>query len=196
MTRRSAQLSGGRTALVMLAGVAVAIASSACSRPTERTASETPVERTQPGPLVAEGVSLTPTAVAMQESSATFEVPIAVSPAAGERAPVGAAPPVEIRPVDTPKRCLTLQVSPSSASAYGIRGEVVQLVVRARNGCSTNFGSATFRVTAIGPDGRDLGSAVGNFSVGIPPFGSSETLIAIPTRPSLNLTYRSEVMGY
>jgi hypothetical protein len=197
MTRRPAQVSGGRTALVVLAGVAVAIASSGCpAAPTERAAPETSAARTQPGPPVTEGVALTPTVIAVEESSATYEVPIAAPPAAAEGRPVEAAPPVEDRPADSPKRCLTLQVSPSSASAYGIQGEVVQLVVRARNGCSTNFGSATFRVTAIGPDGRELGSAVGSFSVGIAPFGSAETLIAIPTKPSLALTYRAEVMGY
>lgn len=196
MTRRPAQVSGRRTAIVVLAGVAVAIASSGCPGRTERAAPETSAARTQPGPPVTEGVALTPTAIPMVESSATYEVPIAAPPAAAEGRPVEAAPPVENRPADSPKRCLTLQVSPSSASAYGIRGEVVQLVVRARNGCSTNFGSATFRVTAIGPDGRELGSAGGSFSVGIAPFGSAETLIAIPTKPSLALTYRAEVMGY
>jgi hypothetical protein len=180
--------------LLVLAGVAVAIAGSACPGRTERTAQETSVVRTEPGPPVTEGVTLTPTAIAMEESSATYEVPIA-PPAAEEQRPVEAAP-VENRPADSPKRCLMLQVSPSSASAYGIRGEVVQLVVRARNGCSTNFGSATFRVTAIGPDGREVGSAVGSFSAGIPLGGSAETLIAIPTKPSLALTYRAEVMGY
>jgi len=196
MTRRPAQVSGGRTALVVLAGVAVAIASSACPGRAERAAPETSAARTQPGSPVTEGVALAPTAIAMKESSATYEVPIAVPPAAEERRPVEAVPLVEERPADSPKRCLTLQASPSSASAYGIRGEVVQLVVRARNGCSTNFGSASFRATAIGPDGRELGSAVGSFSAGIAPFGSAETLIAISTRPSLALTYRAEVMGY
>jgi hypothetical protein len=196
MTRRSARLSGGRRALVLLAGVAVAIASSACPGPTERAAPETSVERTQPGSPVTEEVTLTPTAIAMEESSATFEVPIAVPPAAEERRPVEPAPVVADRPQDSPQRCLTVHASPNFASAYGRAGEVVQLVVRIQNACGTNFGGASFRVTAIGADGSPVGSASGSFSSPIPAGGSAETLVAIPARRSAVLTYRAEVTGY
>jgi len=186
MTRRSARRFGARPPLAVIAGAVFAIASTAAcpGRPDERAAPETRAEEVAP----------TPTVPAMAESSATFEVSVAPSPTA-ER-PVEAAPATGERPADTPLRCLTLQVSPSSASAYGISGEVVQLVVRAQNGCGTNFASASFRVTAMGYDGRPLTSAVGSFSSGIPPGGSAQTLIAIPTKPSIGITYRAEVTGY
>jgi hypothetical protein len=129
----------------------------------------------------------------MAESSATYEVPIVARPT---EAPVNPAPIAEDRPADTPMRCILLHVSPSSSSAYGLRGEVVQLVVRGQNGCSTHFGGASFRVTAIGSGGQPVGSASGSFSSGFPPGGSAETLVAIPTKPSLALTYRAEVTGY
>lgn len=194
MTRRPARLFGGRI-LVVLAALAVVVASSACRAPADRAAPEAPVDRARPAPVTDE-VAPTPTAILMQESSATFEVPIAASAPAPEQRPSEAFPSVEDRPADSPKRCLTLSASPSSSAAYGIRGEVVQLVVHGRNGCSTNFNSASFRVTAIGPNGQDVGSAGGSFSGGIAPFGSAETLIAIPTKPSLSLTFRAEVIGY
>ena len=98
----------------------------------------------------------------------------------------------EARPADSPARCLALQAYPSSVSAYGVRGEVVQLVVRAQNGCGTTFGGASFRVTAVGPDGSEVASASGRISVAIPPGGSAETLVAIPTKPSMALSYRAE----
>jgi hypothetical protein len=195
MTRRPARLFGERI-LVVLAALAVVVASSACRAPADRAAPEAPADRGRPAPVVADEVAPTPTVIPMQESSATFEVPIAASAPAPAQRPSEAFRSGEDRPADSPKRCLTLSASSSSSAAYGIRGEVVQLVVRARNGCSTNFNSASFRVTAIGPDGQDVGSAGGSFSGGIAPFGSAETLIAIPTKPSLSLTYRAEVIGY
>jgi hypothetical protein len=69
---------------------------------------------------------------------------------------------------------------------------VVQLVVRAQNGCGTDFGGASFRVTAIGSNGREVASAFGRFSDAIPPGGSAETLVVIPTKPSMALSYRAE----
>jgi hypothetical protein len=129
----------------------------------------------------------------MVESSATYEVPIAAHPTEASFNP---APIAEDRPADTPARCIMIRVFPSSSSAYGLREEVVQLVVRGQNGCSTHFGSASFRVTAIGSDGQPVGSASGSFSSGFPPGGSAESLVAIPTKPSLALTYRAEVTGY
>jgi hypothetical protein len=118
----------------------------------------------------------------MAESSATYEVPIVARPT---ETAVNPAPIAEDRPADTPMRCILLHVSPSSSSAYGLRGEVVQLVVRGQNGCSTHFRGASFRVTAIGSGGQPVGSASGSFSSGFPPGGSAETLVAIPTKPSL-----------
>ncbi|MEO8349651.1 MAG: hypothetical protein ABI610_12120 [Acidobacteriota bacterium] len=101
--------------------------------------------------------------------------------------------PPESRPADTAARCLMLQAYPSNVSAYGSFGEVVQLVVRAQNGCSTNFGYASFRAIAIGPDGREVASAVGSFSGGIHAGGSAETLIAVRAKPGTSMTYRAEV---
>jgi hypothetical protein len=177
----------------MLAGVAVAIASSACPGRTERAAPETSVEHIQPGSPVTGEVTLTPTALAMEESSATFEVPVA--PPTEVRRPYEPAPVVADRPADSPQRCLSVRASPNFASAYGRAGEVVQLVVRIQNACGTNFDGASFRVTAIGADGS-VGSASGRFSSPIPAGGSAETLVAIPARASAVLTYRAEVTGY
>lgn len=125
------------------------------------------------------------------ESEATFEVPI---PEVDERptaAPNPYVPPRD-RPPDTTARCLMLQAYPSSVAAYGRSGEVVQLVVRAQNGCGTNFGYASFRAIAIGPDGSELASTVGRFPEGIRAGGSAETVIAIPTKPVMGVTYRAE----
>jgi hypothetical protein len=192
MTRRSARPFGRRGALAV--ALLTGLVTTGCpGRPSEKAAPETAA-----GPAASpatEALVPAPTAVAMQEASATFEVPIATPVAEVTRA-VPAAPFVENRPADTPERCLMLQVSPSSSSAYGLRGEVVQLVVRVQNGCGTNFGSASFRVTAIGADGSPVASASGRFFAAIRPGGSAETLIAIPTKPSLGLTYRGEVTGY
>jgi hypothetical protein len=135
-----------------------------------------------------------PTAIAMEESSATYEVPIA-APTEVRRL-FEPAPAVADRPADSPQRCLVVHVSPNFASAYGRAGEVVQLVVRIQNACGTNFGGASFRVTAIGADGGPVGSASGSFSSPIPAGGSAETLVAIPARRSALLTYRAEVTGY
>ncbi len=85
-----------------------------------------------------------------------------------------------------------LQANPSTVSAYGTSGEIVQLVVRGQNGCSTNFGSVSFRAIAIGLDGREIASAVGRFPEGIRAGGSAETLIAIATKPVLGATYRAQ----
>jgi len=133
---------------------------------------------------------------AAAESEATFEVPIlevderpTAAPAPPTVAPY--APP-EDRPPDTTARCLMLQAYPSTVAAYGRSGEVVQLVVRAQNGCGTNFDYASFRAIAIGPNGLELASAMGRFPEGIRAGGSAETLIAIPTKPVIGATYRAE----
>jgi hypothetical protein len=190
MTRRSSRFSGGGPALLVLAVAAVTIASTtACTRPAERTAPGKSVERAQPGAPEREVRIPTPTETVMEESSATFEVSVPVT----EFRP---SPTAERRLDDTPTRCIMVSASPSSASAYGVSGEVVQVVVRAQNGCGTHFGGASFRVTAIGANGREVASASGSFSTGIPPGGTAETLIAIPTKPSLGFIYRAEVTGY
>nr|MDQ5872855.1 hypothetical protein [Acidobacteriota bacterium] len=131
------------------------------------------------------------------EAEAIYELP--VPDAAGQPArppdppPAADWAPPEDRPSDTPTRCLMLQAYPSNVSAYGSFGEVVQLVVRAQNGCSTNFGYASFRAIAIGPDGQEVASAVGSFSGGIRAGGSAETLIAVRAKPGTSMTYRAEV---
>ena len=130
------------------------------------------------------------------ESEATFEVPILE---VDERPTAAPDPPTaahgvlpEDRPPDTTARCLMLQAYPSTVAAYGRSGEVVQLVVRAQNGCGTNLRYASFRAIAIGPNGLELASAVGRFPDGIGAGGSAETLIAIPTKPVMGVTYRAE----
>jgi hypothetical protein len=102
---------------------------------------------------------------------------------------------VEERPPDSPSRCLTLEASPSSVSAYGAGGAAVQLVVRARNGCVSSFSgpSTYFRAVATSYEGFDLGSAVGRFSGEIRPFGTAETLIAIEVDPTRVRSWRVEL---
>ena len=131
-----------------------------------------------------------PTPLPATEAEATFEVPI---PAVADERPTAVpfAPPEE-RPSDTAARCVMLQAHPSTVAAYGRSGEVVQLVVRGQNGCATNFGYVSFRAIAIGPNGLELASAVGRFPEGIRAGGSAETLIVVPTKPDMGVTYRAE----
>jgi hypothetical protein len=133
---------------------------------------------------------------AAAESAVTFEVPILEvdeRPTAAPDPPtVAPYVPPEDRPPDTTARCLMLQAYPSTVAAYGRSGEVVQLVVRAQNGCGTNLRYASFRAIATGPNGLELASAVGRFPEGIRAGGSAETLIAIPTKPVMGVTYRAE----
>lgn len=212
-------MSTGKALAVLLIAGAIALAAWQAGRTTERNAA-TRIGRTRPSvtapirdtvresdipPTLADDVPAAALTASEQrpaerESEATFVVPILEAterpvPAPAPRLAVP-FPPREDRPADSPARCIMLQAYPSSVSAYGVGGEVVQLVVRAQNGCSANFGSASFRVAAVGPDGREVVSASGRFSGAIPAGGSAETLIAIPTKPSLRLTYRAEVLGY
>jgi hypothetical protein len=209
-------VSTGKALAVLLIAGAIAIAGWQAGRTTERNAANRAARRAVTAPVrdtvrqsgipptLAENVPAAPTASeqppAGQESEATFVLPILEvtkrpTPAPTPRPAIPYRAPEE-RPSDTPARCILLQAHPSSVSAYGVGGEVVQLVVRAQNGCLTNFGSTSFRVAAVGPDGREVASASGSFSVAIPAGGSAETLIAIPTKPSLGLIYRAEVLGY
>ena len=131
------------------------------------------------------------------EAEAIYEVPVAdlEEPAAVPDAPTAAPdwPPPAERRVDTPARCIQLTAQPSNVSAFGSSGEVVQLVVRAQNGCGTNFDSAWFRAVALAPDGRELASASGRFPGGVRAGSSAETLIALRTKPAPSLTYRAEI---
>jgi len=219
MTRRSVRASFRRSALLVLSGAGLAIAAWQAGRTTERNAARR-VEKAHPTVVasvrdsdrkpvlrsvlpdehvtaVRETIEATPP---QPESGATFVLPVLEieerpTPAPAPPAAV-AFPPRENRPADSPARCILLQAYPSSVSAYGVSGEVVQLVVRARNGCFTNFGGASFRAVAVGPEGREVAAASGRFSGAIPAGGSAETLIAIPTKPSPGLSYRAEVLGY
>ena len=64
--------------------------------------------------------------------------------------------------------------------------------MRGQNGCATNFGYVSFRAIAIGPNGLELASAVGRFPEGIRAGGSAETLVVVPTKPDMGVTYRAE----
>jgi hypothetical protein len=210
-------MSTGKALAVLLIAGAIAIAAWQAGRTTERNAANRAARTRQPTaairdtarqsgipPTLAGDVPAAPAASeqppAGQESEATFVLPILEVTERPTHAPAPPPavpfPPREDRQSDSPARCILLQAHPSSVSAYGIGGEVVQLVVRAQNGCLTNFGSTSFRVAAVGPDGREVASASGSFSEAIPAGGSAETLIAIPTKPSLGLIYRAEVLGY
>jgi len=212
-------VSTGKALAVLLIAGAIALAAWQAGRTTERNAAtragrtrspasaaipdtvrESGIPPTHADDVPATASTASEQSPAGQESEATFvlrilEVTERPTPAPPPP-PAVPFPPREDRPADTPARCILLQAYPSSASAYGVGGEVVQLVVRAQNGCLANFGGASFRVAAVGPDGREVASGSGRFSGAIPAGGSAETLIAIPTKPSLRLTYRAEVLGY
>lgn len=190
--------------VLLLVGAAIAAVAWQVGRQTEREAMRESAAAARP----AEGESTPPAAAvpaasapvaepAPAEAEAIYEVPVAgvEEPAAVPAAPTAAPdwPPPAERRVDTPARCIQLTAQPSNVSAFGSSGEVVQLVVRAQNGCGTNFDSAWFRAVAIAPDGRELASASGRFPGGVRAGSSAETLIALRTKPALGLTYRAEV---
>jgi hypothetical protein len=196
-------VSTGIAVVLLLVGGAIAIVAWQLGRTTERQAlregAASPLAPT--AAAVSDEVPAAPAEAPQPpppaESEALYEIPVASTeeraPAPPEPPPAAAWPPAEDRPADTPSRCLMLQAHPSNVSAFGSSGEVVQLVVRAQNGCGTNFGSASFRAVAIGPDGSEVASAVGRFPEGVRAGGSAETLIALRTKPALSLTYRAEV---
>lgn len=182
----------------------IAVVAWQAGRATERRAARAgesiPPPATAPvteAPLLRAAPAATEPPPAAAESEATFELPVLDvderPTAAPDPPPAAAWVPPEDRPADTPARCLMLQAYPSNVAAFGSSGEVVQLVVRAQNGCGTNFGYASFRAVAIGPDGREVASAVGGFAGGIRAGGSAETLIAVRTKPGTNMAYRAEV---
>jgi len=131
-------------------------------------------------------------AAAPAESEATYEFP--VPPERPTELREYRQP--EERPADAPARCIAATAAPTMASSFGRTGEYIQLVVRARNACSTNFGNVTFRAVAIAPDGREVGWASGSFYGGVAPGGGAESLVVIPMTPSVALTYRAEITGY
>lgn len=132
-------------------------------------------------------------AVAAEEQSATLEVTVAppVPEPTAETAFLSVAP----RPADDPGRCLTLEASPSSVSAYGATGPALQLVVLARNSCATGFrGESTdFRVVAVSMEGTELAAASGRFRGEIKPYSTSETLVAIEADPTRIRSWRVEL---
>jgi hypothetical protein len=189
-------VSTGKAVALLIVFGAIAAVAWQLGRATERQALR---ESTAVPPATAPAVPVDlPTAAPepAAEAEATYELPIL--DAAGRPTVVADPPPAPVwvppenRPSDTPARCLMLQAYPSNVAAYGLSGEVVQLVVRAQNGCGTNFGYASFRAIAIGPDGGEVASAVGSFTGGIRAGGSAETLIAVRTKPGTNMTYRAE----
>jgi hypothetical protein len=175
-----------RTLLLVAAAIAVA----AC-RIGERAQPEESAEPAQasapadPAP--------TPEPVALQESSATIEVAIPQPDVAPTAEPAFLTEPP--RPTDSPERCLTLEATPSSVSAYGVSGPAAQLIVRARNACSTGFPGPRvyFRAVAISMEGTELASATGRFSGEIRPFSTAETLVAIETDLTRVRSWRVEL---
>jgi hypothetical protein len=128
-----------------------------------------------------------------EERSATLEV--AVAPPAPEPTAEPAVLSARDARADDPARCLTLEASPNSASAYGATAAAVQLVIRARNSCASGFsGPATyFRAVAVSMEGTELASATGRFAGEIKPYSSAETLVAIETDPTRVRTWRVEL---
>jgi hypothetical protein len=175
----------GRTVVRTSLLVAAAIAAGAC-RMGERAR---PADAVPPAQAVSVPTAPTPEPVVLEESSATVEVMIA--PPTAEPAFLSAPP----RPADEPSRCLTLEASPSSVSAYGASGAAVQLTVRARNACASGFAGPAvyFRAVAVSMEGSELASATGRFSGEIRPYSTAETLIAIETDFTRVRTWKVEL---
>ena len=127
------------------------------------------------------------------ESSANIEVAIAQPDVEPTAEPAFLTEPP--RPPDEPERCLTLEASPSSVSAYGVSGPAAQLIVRARNACSTGFPGPQvyFRAVAVSMEGSELASATGRFSGEIRPYATAETLVAIETDLTRVRSWRVEL---
>ena len=192
-------MSTGKAVILLLVGAAIAAAAWQLGRKTEREAlrdgspaaapAETPDAPAAPPPVEADEP-------ASSEVEAVYEVPVGAEepvPAPPDPSPAPVWPPPEERRADTAERCIQLTAHPSNVSAFGSSGEVVQLVVRAQNGCGTNFDSAYFRAFAIAPDGREVAAASGRFPGGVRAGASAETLIALRTKPAMGLTYRAEI---
>ncbi len=194
-----------RVILLSVATVAIAFAAWQGGRRAERIA----IEERSPTDAPPPATEKEDPGAGLPEFSATFEVPVAIpaeeQPATPAIVPTDvariapAAPPEPAAapepPRDEPSRCLTLEASPSSVSAYGSAGPAVQLVVRARNGCATGFSgpSTYFRAVAVSMEGFELGSATGRFSSEIRPYGTAETLVAIEADPTRVRTWRVEL---
>lgn len=172
----------------LLVAVAIALAACRIGERAEQAKSSEPAQASAPA-----DPPPTPEPVALQESSATIEVAI------GEPAAEPTAEPAFLteppRPPDDPERCLTLDARPSSVSAYGVSGPAAQLIVRARNGCSTGFPGPRvyFRAVAVSMEGSELASATGRFSGEIRPFSTSETFVAIETDLTRVRSWRVEL---
>lgn len=181
-----------RTSRRNLLLVAAAIGLAAC-RMGERAQPAEAVEPEQASATASEPSPPTPEPVALVESSATIEVAIpAPAPEPTAEPAFLSEPP---RPPDDPSRCLTLEASPNSVSAYGASGAAVQLTVRARNGCATGFPGPRvyFRAVAVSMEGSELASATGRFSGEIRPYSTAETLVAIETDPTRVRSWRVEL---
>lgn len=155
-------------------------------------------ERTEaPAPPVTGEAAIPPSvpqeAVPGEERSATLEV--AVAPPVPEPTAEPAVLSAREASADDPARCLTLEASPNSASAYGATGTAVQLVIRARNSCATGFSgqSTYFRAVAVSMEGTELASATGRFSGEIKPYSTAETLVAIEADPTRIRSWRVEL---
>lgn len=205
-------VSTGKAVVLLLIGGAIALAAYEFGRRSPRDAAEAPAK---PGEGAGERApDVLPAAARVEptpiELGSTIEVPL------GEELPRASAPDAEMsarpeppapppvpppmpvleeRRDDEPSRCLFLEATPNSVSAYGAAGPAIQLVVRARNGCATAFsGSSTyFRVVAAGPNGFPLASVNGRFAGPIPAFGTAETLVAITGDVTRVAAYRAEL---
>lgn len=204
-------MSTGKAIALLLIGGAIALAAYEIGRRSSQAAA--PVSErpdASAGDLAPaaprEAVRLEPSPV---ESGTTIEIPLGgelpgapatetEAPSPVEQAAAPAPAPllsIEERPEDEPNRCLTLEATPNSVSAYGAAGPAIQLVVRARNGCATAFSgqSTYFRVVAAGANGFPFASVNGRFSGPIPAYGTAETLVAITGDATRIATYRAEL---
>lgn len=200
MSRRERGSVSGQTVVLALLLAGIAAVAWLAGRRAERAAllAKAEIARTEAaappaGPEVTAPPAEPAAAVPAEEQSATLEV--AVAPPVAEPTAEPAVLSAPSRPHDDPSRCLTLEASPNSVSAYGSSGPAVQLVVRARNACASGFtGSAVhFRAVAVSMEGSELSSATGRFSGEIRPYSTAETLIAIETDLTRIRTWRVEL---
>jgi hypothetical protein len=200
MSRRERGSVSGQTVVLALLLAGIGVVAWLAGRRTERAAllARAERERTEAAASVASPEVPAPPAapegaVMGEEQSAALEV--AVAPPAPEPTAEPAFLSAPALRADEPGRCLTLEASPSSVSAYGATGPAVQLVVRARNSCATGFpGPSTyFRAVAVSMEGTELAAATGRFSAEIKPYSTAETLVAVEADPTRVRTWRVEL---
>jgi hypothetical protein len=137
--------------------------------------------------------------------SAVFEQPVAPQKRV-EPAPAAApqeAPAAQPEPYAPPQgerrdaaRCIRLDVTPTYVEAHRVAGPVVQLTVRAHNGCAFTFEGRqiAFRISATSPDGFELAHTTARLDNDLPPYGTAQTTVDLLCDATRVARYRVELL--